>query len=59
MPRPDALSILPVQPPLLKGAPRELKNPEREAILLAEVTMAEGLHIEVERLLAIADESVP
>jgi hypothetical protein len=44
--------------PLLERTRRELKNPEREAILLAAVTTTERLHIEVERLLAIAYESV-
>src|SRR4029077_11810069 len=37
---------------------REIKNPQREAILLAAVTITERLHIEIERLLAIARDNV-
>jgi uncharacterized membrane protein YgaE (UPF0421/DUF939 family) len=53
-----AVSILPVHLPLLERARRETKNPEREAILLAAVTITERLHIEIERLLAIARDNV-
>ena len=53
-----AVSRLPVHLPLLERARRETKNPEREAILLAAVTITERLHIEIERLLAIARDSV-
>jgi uncharacterized membrane protein YccC len=59
LPQPAVLSILPVHLPLLERARRELKNPEREAILLAAVTTTERLHGEIERLLAIARENVP
>jgi hypothetical protein len=59
LPQSAVVSILPVQLPLLERARRELKNPEREAILLAAVTTTECLHIEIERLLAIARENVP
>jgi uncharacterized membrane protein YccC len=59
LPQPAVVSILPSQLPLLERARRELKNPEREAILLAAVTTTEWLHIEIERLLAIARENVP
>ena len=53
-----AVSILPVHLPLLERARREIKNPQREAILLAAVTITERLHIEIERLLAIARDNV-
>jgi len=43
---------------LLERARRELKNPQRETILLAAVMTTERLHIELERLLAIADDKV-
>ena len=59
LPQPAVLSILPVHLPLLERARRELNNPERAAILLAAVTTIERLHIEIERLLAIARENVP
>jgi len=59
LPQPAMVSILPVHLPLLERARRELKNPEREAILLAAVTTTERLHIEIERLLAIARDDVP
>src|SRR4029077_12514758 len=59
LPQPAVLSILPVHLPLLERARRELKNPRREAILLAAVNTAERLHIEIERLLAIARDNVP
>jgi uncharacterized membrane protein YccC len=58
LPPPAVLSILPVHLPLLERARRELKHPEREAILLAGVTTTERLHVEIERLLAIARENV-
>jgi uncharacterized membrane protein YccC len=58
LPQPALLSILPVHLPLLERARRELKNPQRETILLAAVTTTERLHIELERLLAIADDKV-
>jgi uncharacterized membrane protein YccC len=45
--------------PLLERARRELKNPEREAVLLAAVMTTERLHIAIERLLAIAHDDVP
>jgi uncharacterized membrane protein YccC len=57
-PQPAVVSILPVHLPLLERAKRELKNPQREAILLAAVTITERLHIEIERLLAIARDNV-
>ena len=53
-----AVSILPVHLPLLERARREIKNPQREAILLAAVTITERLQIEIERLLAIARDNV-
>ena len=56
---PHVVSILPVQLPLLERARRGLKNPRREAILLAALDTAERLHIEIERLLAIARDHVP
>src|SRR5215467_7959455 len=59
LPEPAMISILPAHLPLLERARRELKNPEREAILLAAVTTSERLHIEIERLLAIAHDDVP
>src|SRR5262249_53145738 len=59
LPQPGVVSILPAQLPLLERARRELKNPERAAVLLAAVTTTERLHIEVERLLATARENVP
>src|SRR5262245_34112852 len=59
LPQPAVLSILPVHLPLLERARRELKNPEREAVLLAAVTTTERLHIEIERLLATAGDDVP
>ena len=59
LPQPAVLSILPVHLPLLERARRELKNPQREAILLAALDTAERLHIEIERLLAIARDNVP
>src|SRR4030095_6089762 len=59
LPRHAMLSILPAHLPLLERARRELKNPEREAVLLAAVTTTERLHIAIERLLAIARENVP
>jgi uncharacterized membrane protein YccC len=59
LPQPAVVSILPAQLPLLERARRELNNPQREAILLAALTTAERLHIEIERLLAIARENVP
>src|SRR5262245_30065619 len=58
LPQPAVLSILPVHLPLLERAKRELKYPQREAILLAAVTITERLHIEIERLLAIARDNV-
>jgi hypothetical protein len=58
LPQPAVVSILPVQLPLLERARRELKNPRREAILVAAVNTAERLHIEIERLLAIARDNV-
>jgi uncharacterized membrane protein YccC len=58
LPPPAVLSILPVHLPLLERARRELKHPEREAILLAGVTTTERLHVEIERLLAIARDNV-
>src|SRR5262249_35847993 len=57
-PHPAVISILPVHLPLLERAKRELKNPQREAILLAAVTITERLHIEIERLLAIARDNL-
>jgi uncharacterized membrane protein YccC len=57
LPQP-AVSTLPAQLPLLERARRELKNPQREAILLAAVMITERLHIEIERLLAIARDTV-
>ena len=57
-PQPAVVSILPVHLPLLERAQRELKNPQREAILLAAVAITERLHIEIERLLAIARDNV-
>jgi Fusaric acid resistance protein family len=57
-PQPAVVSILPVHLPLLERAKRELKNPQREAILLAAVTITERLHNEIERLLAIARDNV-
>ena len=59
LPQPAMLSILPAHLPLLERARRELKNPEREAVLLAAVTTTERLHIAIERLLAIAHDDVP
>jgi uncharacterized membrane protein YccC len=59
LPQPAVVSILPVQLPLLERARREIKNPRREAILLAALNTAERLHIEIERLLAIARDNVP
>jgi len=59
LPQPAVLSILPVHLPLLERARRELKNPEREAVLLAALTTTERLHIEIERLLATAHDDVP
>ena len=58
LPQPAVLSILPVHLPLLERARRELKNPQRETILQAAVTTTERLHIEIERLLAIAGDKV-
>jgi len=58
LPRPAADSMLPTQLPLLERARRELDDPQREGILLAAVTTTERLHIEIERLLAIARETV-
>ena len=58
LPQPAMVSILPAHLPLLERARRELKNPEREAILLAAVTTTERLHIDIERLLAIARENL-
>jgi Fusaric acid resistance protein family len=57
-PQPAVASILHVHLPLLERAKRELKNPQREAILLAAVTITERLHIEIERLLVIARDDV-
>jgi uncharacterized membrane protein YccC len=57
-PQPAVVSILPVHLPLLERTRREIKNPQREAILLAAVTITERLHIEIERLLAIARDNV-
>ena len=59
LPQPSLVSILPAQLPLLERARRELKNPQREAILLAAVTTTERLRIEIEQLLAIARDNVP
>ena len=42
------VSILPMHLPLLERARREINNPQREAILLAAVTITERLHIEIE-----------
>jgi uncharacterized membrane protein YccC len=58
LPPPAVVSILPVHLPLLERARRELKHPEREAILLAGVTTTERLHVEIERLLGIARDNV-
>src|SRR6266436_4381335 len=59
LPQPAVVSVLPTQLPLLERARRELDDPQREAILLAAVTRTERLHIEIERLLAIARDTVP
>jgi hypothetical protein len=59
LPQPAVVSVLPTQLPLLERARRELDDPQREAILLAAVTTTERLHIEIERLLAIARDNVP
>src|SRR5882672_8467466 len=59
LPEPDAVSILPAQLPLIERARRELKSPQREAVLLAAVITTERLHIEIERLLSIARADVP
>ena len=59
LPQPGMLSILPAHLPLLERARRELKNPEREAVLLAAVTTTERLQIAIERSLAIAHDDVP
>ena len=59
LPQPAVVSVLSSQLPLLERARRELGDPQREAVLLAAVTTAERLHIEVERLLAIARDDVP
>jgi uncharacterized membrane protein YccC len=58
LPQSAVVSILPAQLPLLERARRELKNPERAAILLAAVTTTERLHMEIERLLVIARDNV-
>ena len=57
-PQPAVISILPVHLPLLERAKRELKNPQREAILLAAVTITERLYIEIERLFATTRNNV-
>src|SRR6185369_13205105 len=59
LPQPAVVSLLPAQLPLLERARRELNNPQRAAVLLAAVTTADRLHIEIERLLAIACDPVP
>jgi uncharacterized membrane protein YccC len=59
LPQPAAVSVLSSQLPLLERARRELGDPQREAILLAAVTTTERLHIEIERLLAVARDDVP
>jgi fusaric acid resistance family protein len=59
LPQPAAVSVLASQLPLLERARRELGDPQREAILLAAVTTTERLHIEVERLLAVARDDIP
>jgi Fusaric acid resistance protein family len=58
LPRPSVLSLLPRWLPLMERARRELDDTRRAAVLLAAVTRTERLHIEVERLLAIAREDV-
>src|SRR5258708_38360828 len=58
-PEPAVVSSLPTPLPLVEGARRELDDPQRAAVLLAAVTTTERLHIEIERLLAIARDPVP
>src|SRR5215813_1326426 len=59
LPEPAVVSMLPTHLPLLERARRELDDPQRAAVLLAAVTTTERLHIEIERLLAIARDPVP
>jgi uncharacterized membrane protein YccC len=59
MPEPAVVSMLPTHLPLLERARRELDDPRRAAILLAAVTTTERLHVEIERLVAIARDLVP
>ena len=59
LPEPAVVSMLPMHLPLLERAKRELDDPQRAAVLLAAVTTTERLHIEIERLLAIARDPVP
>ena len=59
LPQPAGVSVLSSQLPLLERARRELGDPQREAILLAAVTTTERIHIEIERLLAVARDDVP
>jgi len=59
LPQPAGVSVLSSQLPLLERARRELGDPQREAILLAAVTTTERVHIEIERLLAVARDDVP
>jgi uncharacterized membrane protein YccC len=59
LPEPAVVSMLPTHLPLLERARRELEDPQRAAVLLAAVTTTERLHIEIERLLAIARDPVP
>src|SRR5262245_34781380 len=58
LPRPAVVSVLLTQLPPLERAKRELDDPQHEAMLLAAVTTTERLHIEIERLLAIARDPV-
>src|SRR5262245_50677971 len=59
LPAPAVVSMLPMHLPVLERARRESNDPQRETILLAAVTTTERLHIEMERLLAIARDPVP
>jgi uncharacterized membrane protein YccC len=59
VPQSAVVSMLPMHLPLLERAKRELDDPQRAAVLLAAVTTTERLHIELERLLAIACDPVP
>ena len=59
LPEPDVVSILPARLPLIERARRELRSPQREAVLLAAVLTTERVHIEIERLRLVARADVP